>query len=320
MLSQTKHKKVTHFILVIFFAFSSVYAFATGSVRDTIPLSNVYTGYRIELLDFKIVNKSNDKISGTLTVINSGKYPVTLGAFGFKTNKLKVLFDADLDQNIKDAIISNLINTELSLEPGDIRRNVIIDADLKTYQSGWKSNTTTIAQKSPGIKSPSNDEKKTIDAVKNNVNSTANATLAASTKMQTTTDEKCPDLIISKITVLKNTKSKLVIEYTLTNQGTEVAQIYDKKAKEKEYFTVAAYFSASNKLSRGSVVAGGEIIEKGLEVTGGQLVPGSSYTGKINIDLSSKTRYLNTLILSADSRQVVYECVENNNNGSVLVE
>ncbi len=323
MLSLIRHNTTSRFLVFIIITFSSGYALAFGNFSDTIPLSSVYTGYRIELVDFKLINKSDDKISATVTVINSGKFPVGLGSFGFKTAKLKVLFDTELDQVSKDAIITKVINTSLSLEPGDISKNIQIDADLLHYKSEWKTKSDNMNQETAQkqvTKITAPEEKKTIDAVKNNVNNTANSTLAATSTLQSSTDEKCPDLIISKVNFLKKSKSKLLIEYTLTNQGTDAAQLYDKKAKEKEYVIITAYFSASGKLSRGSVEAGGDAIVKGLESTGGKLLPGSSLTNKISIDISSKSRFLNTLILSADSRQVIYECVENNNNASILIE
>lgn len=319
MLSLIKYYLRTAILLFVFFTICNGLVYASISFKDTIPLSTTYSGYRIELIDFKTTNKTNDKISGTVTLVNSGKYPVSLGAFGFKTAKLKVLFDTDLDQKSKEAIITKIITTQISLDPGDMLKNIAVDADLINYKSKWSSANASEAVSAPTKQMPAKVNADNIDTkpvVKENP--VVAPVIKESVSIESSTDKKCPDLIISKITIIKKSKKHLQLEYTLTNQGNEAAQLYNKKTKE--YVAIAAYFSASGKLSRGSIVVGGDVIEKGLEKSDGQLLPGSSYSNKINIDLSSRSRYLNTLILSADSRQVIYECVENNNNASILVD
>lgn len=282
--------------------------------HDTIPLANTYSGYRIELLDMKISNKSDSKISGTITVVNSGKYPVILGTSGYRTSKLKVLFDSELDQNSKDAIITSIINSNMSLDPGDIKSNYSFNADILNYQKQWTTNPAPpVNLPDKTVSTPENAEKKVSDSNVAIIESEDNPVLKVTHEKLDT--KNCPDLVLTDLSIKKQTKRNLQIEYTLKNQGNLPAQIYDKKGKE--YLALAAYFSASGKLSRGSLIAGGDIITKGLEQSGGRLAPGESYTNTINIDISSKSRYLNTLILSADSRQTVFECIENNNNKSI---
>lgn len=298
--------------------------------QDTLKSGSAsYTGYRIELT--QIVKKSSATASGqnyTATVINSGKFTVALGKPNESNKKLQVLVDDNplFDNNpaLKEELIKSILKQELTLAPGQLFR------EIKLYGGKTQTNTNTLSDnKQSELKTEKATKKNKknkkiavpepiVDAeVKKDIPVTVDT---AHTKTAVDATRLCPDLIISDVKFVKQTKNSMIVECTIVNQGKQEAPIHGYKKNGIENISLAAYFSASSKLSRGSILAGGHVIKKGLESTNGNLLPGASMIVKFEVSLQDKSRYLNSLIISADSRQLIYECNEANNNLSILLK
>ena len=300
---------------------------------ETIP----YQGYRLELTDLnqKYSTSTTDQ-SFTATVINSGKFPITLGKSIENYQNLQVIvaehFLFDKYPELKDGLIRSILNEKIILEPGQLFKNIKLNAGTIANKL-TEQNTDAVPPVKNSLK-PKKDKKEkkisnklkkettadpdiipqeSVAVVPENENLSDSAMVKADTK-------KCPDLVISNVTILKETKRMLQVECILVNQGNEQAPIHKYKKNGIENISFAAYFSASSKMSRGSVLAGGIVIRKGLEKSDGNLLPGASMAIKFEISLEEKSRFLNSLIISADSRQLIYECKETNNNFSLQLK
>lgn len=319
-------------LIYCFLAFLVCNVAITHAQSDARNDQIAYQGYRIELVDLIQKDKSDLKGGFTATIINSGKFPVTLGKSGEKYDNLQVLIDDssvfEKYPDLKSALIKSVLSTKLALSPGQLFKNINFQPNLPnikmqdTYQEPVVENQAEVNVKAkkqdkknkksqPKTEKPENIENQKLESVKE----------TSSVENEEIFDSKnCPDLIISNASIIKSSKNNLKIECTILNQGTKSAPMHEYKKTTNEDISLAAYFSASSKMSRGSVLAGGHVITSGLEKSSGNLLPGESMTVRFSVSLEDKSRYLNSLIISVDSRQLIYECVENNNNFSIQLK
>ncbi len=281
-----------------------------------------YQGYRIELTFPDAQNEGNDIHT---TIINSGKYPVTLGIKGEKYANLQVLLEDNpafvTNPELKRTLIRSALSKNISLAPGQQQKNIILyskpgtegtspPAEYKNPENLTlgKPAKKIKKEKTPKVKKEKPAQKENpVKEVKEDL--TANI-LPASNTFDTV---NCADLVISDARIIKQSKHTIKLECTITNKGIQPAPLHHYKNTNNEDISLAAYFSASGKMTRGSVLAGGHVIKNGLDKTSGYLTPGESHTVKFDISLENSSRFLNSLIISIDSRQLLYECAENNN-------
>lgn len=291
--------------------------------QDVSHESIAYQGYRIELLfpDSRIEGSSLNS-----TIINSGKYPVTLGINGEKYEKLQVLVHDNPvfaeNPGLKKALISSALRHRISLAPGQLQKNVMLATEYNTSLISPEPEFSTPdnlslgkpdkkAKKQKKSREPKVKKQKEPKVTKaESEHEVVQYNLPANDGFDTV---NCADLVITNAAILKQTKHSLKLECTISNAGKVPAPLHQYKKSDYQDISLAAYFSASAKMSRGSVLAGGHVIKGGLEKTSGLLLPGESITVKFDISLENSSRYLNSLIISVDSRQLLYECIEKNN-------
>lgn len=287
-----------------------------------------YQGYRIELL---FPANGIQGTNFTSTIVNSGKYPVTLGLKNEAYENLQVLVEDNPafaeNPGLKKDLIKTALRQKIVLSPGQSQKNVFL-------QTGFSNvNISPEAEFSiPENISLENSDKK-AKKQKEKVEKKRKAKAAKIKKQKNDERDKektepiiykmpesdvfdsvnCADLMISEAAIIKQSKHKLKLECTIQNAGRIPAALHHFKKTEQQDISLAAYFSASGKMSRGSVLAGGYVIKDGLDKTSGLLLPGESMKVKFDVSLENSSRYLNSLIISVDSRQLIYECIENNN-------
>lgn len=308
--------------------------FNNNAWAQTLPNPIDYQGYRIELIDIVPHNAHADSPC-EVTLVNSGKFPVTLGkALNSYSNLFVMVEDNPIfakNPDLKNALILATLQYKLSLQPGQLFKNIkLTPVFQKDYKAEPKSeNKITKIETLPDL--PAKSDTKPGKKATKTANKEKKAKVAEEIKpntepskkievINTNTEDGCPDLIISEIKIVKDSKNYLKIKCTIKNIGTAPAPIHEYKKNHIENISLAAYFSASDKMSRGSLLAGGLVINKGLNATQGMLLPGKELTVDLKISQADRSRYLNSLIISIDSRQLVYECVENNNNNAILLK
>ncbi len=127
---------------------------------------------------------------------------------------------------------------------------------------------------------------------------------------------RCPDLILDKISVVKNNGKWVTLEYTLSNVGKGPA--YLGKSHSGQGIPLRAFLSSSDKISRGALPLGGGFVnyKDGKE---SELYPNDSYTGTLKLDIRKMTRFTPYVIINFDPFNSVDECDKTNNYGNVKV-
>jgi len=130
----------------------------------------------------------------------------------------------------------------------------------------------------------------------------------------------CPDLVIDTITLVKQTKNWITIEYTITNYGGAPATMIGTKRGERDNLGIKAFLSRTQRVNKGAIIMGGGFIPDNFNGGSPDLASGESYTGKIKLDYKKRTRFTPYLILDLDVFEFVPECNEKNNKNSYLTE
>ncbi len=125
---------------------------------------------------------------------------------------------------------------------------------------------------------------------------------------------KCSDLMIQNLEIVKQTKKTATIRYTIVNNGEGRAQL-SKQSKNEQNLAVRAFLSSSNKLSRGAITLGGEILK--LSDDQQQLKSGEQYIGIIKLPLYKLTKFTPYVVLQVDPYQQLIECDETNNVNTI---
>jgi hypothetical protein len=298
---------------------------------DSLPLSKSYSGYRLEITDIRSIKTNGDIVIADMDIINSGKFAVSTGNIDQNTQNVVVLIDEPIIKKVTpnqlNALITGLFQSKKNFAPGTSYFKNQVSGNSATFESAWKgiaksknSTKTSVSSKPivavPNVIAPTDtqplkgvSDKATVKIIRSN-------TIIQSTPELVKPVVSCGDLEVVNISIIDRKKDKLKISYTITNTGNAPIEMYGDKKSNIEPISIAVYFSASGQLSRGSELAGGDIILSGLDTTKGNLEPKAVLTGTLNISTKNKSRFLNTLILSVDSRQTSLECKENNNSAS----
>jgi archaellum component FlaF (FlaF/FlaG flagellin family) len=145
---------------------------------------------------------------------------------------------------------------------------------------------------------------------------------ADDTKTFLADEDGCPDLVLSSLEIVEQKKSKVYIEYTLTNNGINPVSLMGKDPKnDQDNVAVKIYFSSDETYQRGDILMGGDYVSNDfLKTNEGELKPGESYTTTVKISTKTKTSFTPYIVFDADAWQIVRECDETNNQKAILVD
>jgi len=132
--------------------------------------------------------------------------------------------------------------------------------------------------------------------------------------------EKCPDMFLEKITVISQSSKWLELEYTIVNKGLGPANLYGESDGDNDNLALKAYLASSERLSRGSLPLGGDVVKKNKELKKGILDVNQSYTGTMKLDIRKMTRFTPYVILSLNPFNTINECDKTNNKNHILIE
>ena len=130
--------------------------------------------------------------------------------------------------------------------------------------------------------------------------------------------ETCPDLRIETIKVVKQKKNYVIIQYTIKNVGKGPADIEGNSKGQEDNIAVKAFMTSSEKLNKGALVLGGDVIENRSK-NAGALLPGETHTSNIRLDINTMTEFTPVIILELDTFGQVRECDETNNKNHIKV-
>lgn len=120
-------------------------------------------------------------------------------------------------------------------------------------------------------------------------------------------EDACPDLLVTRLKVIKRTKNYIILAYELKNFGNGTAHI--GTANGKEGLALRAFLNSTDALTRGAITVGGKFLEPKLEA----IPPNGAYVGEVKWQLYKLTKFTPYLIIQVDPYQMVLECDETNN-------
>jgi len=139
-------------LLIVFLAFSGLFLACNkssiGRVDNTLPISDEYTGYRIELVNIEASEEKGDLVKITGTLINTGRKKVVLPP---KSSTNLVINFEDALQNKGLAHLSKkmqyaLGRQKLRLEPGQLVQEISFLVKQEPGQSIGSSNEEFVAK------------------------------------------------------------------------------------------------------------------------------------------------------------------------------
>ncbi len=294
-------------------------------LQDSLPFlekTSEYSGNRLAMSRMEIIKTKGNTIKIKYNLVNTGRNNITMQGKSAPKN-LVINFDESLETSGLAphalAIREQLRCEEISIKTGQVQMNNQLkikvkkeDADNQLAHKGKdkaKKETTKRKDKSKNkSKNKSKDEAVFTDAVgKTNANKYLD-------------DNFCADLVLTELKVLKKSKKWITLEYTIQNQGKGPAAMLGDKKSDSDNVAIKVYIAGSPKISRGSLVLGGEYLTKGFKDRKGLIPPQESYTASIKLDFRKKTRFTPFVIVELDSFQNIKECDETNNTKEVLVK
>ena len=118
--------------------------------------------------------------------------------------------------------------------------------------------------------------------------------------------------------MVKQKKNFVIIEYTIKNVGKGPADIDGDSKVEEDNIAVKAFMTSSEKLNKGALVLGGDVVENRSK-NAGPLLPGETHVNQIRLDINTMTKFTPVIILELDTFGQVRECDETNNKNHIKV-
>ena len=278
-----------------------------------------YAGYRVYLANLEVLKQDDTSLKVAFHTVNTGRQDLEFGKGNTESmQKMVVRFDPSFENGKMQPylmdIITSLKQEEFSVVAGKISDRREMNVPLNYASSGaspplletlTKTTPTKISEPVP----PTDIEDTTVDL-------TEETTLDK--HLQYYDPETCPDLRIETIKVVKQKKNYVIIQYTIKNVGKGPANIEGDSKGEEDNIAVKAFMTSSEKLNKGALVLGGDVIENRSK-NAGPLLPGETHTNKIRLDINTMTKFTPVIILELDTFGQVRECDETNNKNHIKV-
>jgi hypothetical protein len=295
-----------------------LYGNQIDSIQEVLPYENPdYIGYRVELIELSS-DIQNDFLTIEFKAVNTGRQDLLFGKNITPPPSLVVNFDESLYSqklvsyagHIREAII----HEDFHIAAGKISasRSIKIPVNSESMETDILEN--------PRLIKPANKKVEVFTEKKAAIDDFEKGLASSSVEEKPQFDENaCSDLVFESIKVIKKSKNKVTLEYTILNQGQGPATMIISKKEENKNMALQAHMSSIDKLTKGSLMFGGEFVEDGLDKTNGKLYPGGKYTNTIKLNIQKMTKFTPYIILELDPYLSVYECDKKNNRISVKV-
>lgn len=292
-----------------------------------------YRGYRLELTDFKMVKEKSDWLKISFTIVNSGRMNVDLGREGTEHwvvfNFDRSIFKAKLGgyrENIKRQLIKEnfkldaserIVGMELKIPnvlPLPPRKSVGEDEIISEVQPSESAIDDPVSNVSWNyMEAPSIPIQQPEDAIPT-TEKVANVTIQKSVE-----SPPCPDILLENLKIIEEDDKWATVQFTITNLGKGIVYIFGNTEDKKDNLVLNAYLSGVTTLTRGAIPIGGKILTEEVRQKN-ELLQGESLTSRIKLDVRKKTRYMKSLILSAENMQFPSECDRTNNSMGVVLK
>lgn len=134
---------------------------------------------------------------------------------------------------------------------------------------------------------------------------------------KTTLTAKCPDLVVSQLTVVNQTANSIKYKYVIKNIGSAKANLDGPTKANHDNVAVQAFLSKDATYDNSDLPAGGTVV--GVSPLG-FLAPGKTKSGQFQANVAGNTYNYNYLILLVDWKKSVRECKERNNAKAIRLK
>jgi len=325
-------------LLVSIFIFLSLQV--NASVHDSIQHIDTfenpeYIGYRIALVDMSSkLTKKGDKIKINFTAINTGRKDLLFGKNIAAPPNLVFAFDKSIyhDQlnEYQEEIRAAIKTSDFFVAAGKISKKLSIKVPKKSIP--------VLLEPTP-VLATVEIEKQAVEKIEKSLVENTEATPVEKTEETFTTKEikeedikrtlpsdksmvdedACSDLVFENVRIIKKSKNKVTLEYTIINTGKGPATLINHRKQEHKNMALQAYMSSKDQLTKSSFSFDGDFIQKGLNDSNGKLYPGKKYTGTIKLNINKMTKFTPYIILELDPYLAVFECDKRNNKQGIKV-
>ncbi len=312
-------------LALLLFPFVNLLGSPLDSIQELPHIDNPeYIGYRMALVNLSVSpDKSKNTYKITFTAINTGRKDLLFGKKISKPPQLVINFDHSLmDTGLSDhveTIRTAVINENFHIAPGKIAEARTVKVKLsqspKPPQEVFEPMETNPQKPGTGIELPEKEEQFTAKAAP--MDDFENALLGAPAHQYD--ENACSDLVFESIKVVKKSKGKVTLEYTIINNGEGPAKLVHSQKQAHKNLAFQAYLSSKDKITKSSFSLENSFIEKGLKDSNGKLYPGQRFTGTVKINVQKMTKFTPFVILELDPYLSVHECDKTNNKLGVQV-
>jgi hypothetical protein len=304
------YKKIDIMLRLSFFFFLVLFTQVTNG-----QVGKPYAGYRVYLANLEILKHSDNSLRVAFRTVNTGRQDLEFGKGNTESmQKMVVRFDPIFENGKMQPylmdIIASLKQEDFTVVAGKISDRREMEVPLNFASSGASPAPSKILL---DIGSPNKPE------------STSSTEIAETSiekplekDFQYYDPETCPDLRIETIKVVKQKKNYVIIQYTIKNVGKGPANIEGNSKGKEDNIAVKAFMTSSEKLNKGALVLGGDLIENRSK-NAGALLPGETHTSNIRLDINTMTKFTPVIILELDTFGQVRECDETNNKNHIKV-
>ncbi len=309
-------------IFSIVISCTSLKANPLDSIQEVFPYQNPeYIGYRLALTNIS-VTPANEKgfINLSYIGVNTGRKDLYFEDNTAPPPSLVVTYDETLHQHrlisyakiIRDEII---LNSNFQVAAGKITKRKTVKIFIPSPEDEIVDNDIAHLE-SPRFQ-PSKKKEEVLTAKAPPVDDFESSLMGSA--VQQYDENACSDLVFESIKVVKKSKSKVTLEYTIVNQGEGPASLITNRKKENQNMALSAYMSSKDKVTKSSFTFDGDFIGKGLDKTNGKLYPGERYTNTIKLNIQKMTKFTPYVILELDPYLSIRECDKKNNKLGVKV-
>jgi len=240
--------------------------------------SRPYKGLRIAVFNFEVIKASEHLMLLRCDMANTGRYALQMDKNNPPPAALLVEMDTarmpDVLLGREANLVAAISRQRIKLLPGEIRTGLVLKIKLSPAPSSTAPSAATSLHSEPA---------------------------------------GCGDLVFDTVYIGARDDKFATIHYTLRNSGAGALSLSGKPRRPSERIVLNVYFVRESKLTRGALLAGGDVLEPAKNRDNSLLLPGDAISGEIEISLLDRTAFAPNLMLEINPFQAVQECRYSNN-------
>lgn len=284
-----------------------------------------YTGKRMHLSSAKLISQSKKNLKISVVISNTGRQDIRLYD-GLNLETVVFTFGKSFTGELaayEERILEKLVKQNNTL----IRAGQLYTPRSFKVRKFTKEDTSSVKPDLISV-TPDKSSKKLEQVEKKSIKkNTAKKGKSPRKKAYTMSpigelpkpeaSNECFDLVVDNVAITKSTKRNIYLSFELINYGQGTFR-FDRKNKMYKNLSIKVFFASIPRLTRGSLIVGGNHFEDLFDDKQFNLGFGESIKGTMKISREKMTKFTPVVILELDPFSVVRECDKVNNVSTVL--